>query len=217
MAAVFKSKCLSHINIDKYRQGRMPSLINHWTVVIKLNLSRNSCPLILGLAWLTTTLDGFFFTPLFPFISKRDAHQSVFCKKKKNTSYPDLHRSHTTAYGIRNRQNDTYLSDFIFRVELEGLSSPGVTETGAGTISRIGTFTTPSGTSATRKRTSQTKRGDLTVVRWVNRELIRMHRRCHRYMFFSVCRWLKRRWCYRANFTLEFYHDKKSFCEFKVP
>lgn len=48
---------------------------------------------------------------------------------------------------------------------MRSLSSPGVTETGAGTVSGIRTFTTASGTPAAGKRTSQTKRGDLTVVK----------------------------------------------------
>lgn len=54
-------------------------------------------------------------------MSKRDAYQSLV--KKTHTSCPDLHRSHMTAYGIRDRQNDTYRSDFISRVDLEGAES----------------------------------------------------------------------------------------------
>lgn len=148
----------------------MLSLNNQRTLLIKLNLSKNSCPLILGLAWLITTLviRWFLFHSLISFYLKNGCISELGKKKQVNTKAALISTGHTrlpTASATDKMTRIGLISSPGWSWKVRSLNSPGVTETGAGTISGIPTFTTASGAAATGKRTSQTKRGDLTVVR----------------------------------------------------
>lgn len=70
----------------------MLSLNNQRTLLIKLNLSKNSCPLILGLAWLITTLviRWFLFHSLISFYLKNGCISELGKKKQVNTKTQKL-------------------------------------------------------------------------------------------------------------------------------
>lgn len=66
----------------------------------------------------TLVIRRFLIHSLICFLSWRRGCISELGKPRKRTSCPDLRRSHMPAYGIRDWRKDTYLSDFISRVEL---------------------------------------------------------------------------------------------------
>lgn len=99
-----------------------------------------------------------FSLPYFLLSQKRNAYQSLVNPPTQTALISAGHTRLPTA-------SATDKMTRIYLISSSGWSSPGVTETGAGTISGIRTFTTASGTPATGKRTPQTKRGYLTVMR----------------------------------------------------